>query len=146
MRIVINDHADVPETEIIVNCAGLDESLIKLLATLRAYDWKITGLKDGQTFLLDAASILYIESVDKRTFLYTRGAVYETPLRLYELEERLAGRAFFRASKASIVNFDQIQSLKPDFGGRIQVTMSNGEKLFVSRQYAPEIKRRLEGL
>ena len=34
--------------------------------------------------------MLYIESVDKRTFLYTEESVYETPLRLYELEERLA--------------------------------------------------------
>ena len=42
-----------------------------------------------------------------------------------------------------VVNFNQIQSLRPEFGGRMQLTMSNGESVFVSRQYVPDIKRKL---
>ena len=69
--------------------------------------------------------------------------MYETPLRLYELEERLESSDFFRASKSLIINFNQIQSLKPEFGGTMQVTMSNGERLTVSRQYAKSVKEKL---
>ncbi|RGC21068.1 hypothetical protein DXA09_11970 [Absiella sp. AM54-8XD] len=36
-----------------------------------------------------------------------------------------------------------MQSLRPDLDGRIQVTMKNDKKLFVSRQYAPILKKRL---
>ena len=69
--------------------------------------------------------------------------MYETPLKLYELAERLAPYDFFRAGKSMVVNFNQIQSLRPEFGGRMQLTMSNGESVFVSRQYVPDIKRKL---
>ena len=87
--------------------------------------------------------MLYIDTVDRRTFLYTSGGVYETPLKLYELSDRLASADFFRAGKSVVVNFRQIQSLRPELGGRMRLTMSNGELVFVSRQYVPEVKRRL---
>ena len=35
--------------------------------------------------------ILYIDTADKKTFLYTEKAVYESALRLYELEDALGG-------------------------------------------------------
>ncbi len=38
--------------------------------------------------------ILYIDTVDRKTFCYTNGAVYESALRLYELEDRLSGWIF----------------------------------------------------
>lgn len=49
-------------------------------------------MKDDQTFLLSPSSVLYIESVDKKTFIYCQKEVYETPLRLYELEEETGKR------------------------------------------------------
>lgn len=58
-------------------------------------------------------------------------------------EDRLESCDFFRASKSSIINFNRIQSLKPEFGGTMQVTMTNGERLNVSRQYAKQIKEKL---
>ena len=106
-------------------------------------DKKLTGHKENRTYLLDVNQILYIDTVEKKTFLYTEQEVYETPLRLYELEERLESCDFFRASKSSIINFNQIESLKPEFGGTMQVMMSNGERLNVSRQYAKVIKEKL---
>lgn len=36
-----------------------------------------------------------------------------------------------------------ISSLKSDIDRRIQVTLNNGEKLIVSRQYAEQLKERL---
>ncbi|MCL2353678.1 MAG: LytTR family transcriptional regulator, partial [Defluviitaleaceae bacterium] len=110
-----------------------------------ALDFKLTGTRDDQTHILDASAILYIDTVDKKTFLYTKGAVYETSLRLYELEEQLYNGDFFRASKSSIVNFNKIKSLKSDIDGRIILVMENGERLVVSRQYAVFIKNKLGG-
>ena len=143
MKISIQEGPEFPETEVVIRCLRTDAQILKMLATLRVFDRKITGYREGQTFLLDAGNILYIDTADKRTFLYTSGAVYETPLRLYELEERLSACDFFRASKSTIVNFNEIKSMRPDFGGRMQLTMSNGERVFVSRQYVPVIKEKL---
>lgn len=131
------------ETEILVKCREVDAQIMKMAASLRSFDKKVTGFREGQTFLLDAEEILYVDTADKRTFFYTAEGVYETPLRLYELEERLSGCGFFRASKSSIVNFDQIRSMRPDFGGRMRLTMTNGEAVYVSRQYVQTIKQKL---
>ena len=142
MKIVINENPALLETEVVVNCRQ-DEQILKVIASLRVFDQKVTGTVNGQTFLLSPSEILYIDTVDKKTFLYTEGAVYETPLKLYELEEKLVAEDFFRASKSSIINFGRIKSLRPDFGGRMILTMSNGEQLAVSRQYALTIKTKL---
>lgn len=143
MKITINENADVDELEVIINCSQADNRVLRIIASLRSLDNKLIGMKDDQTFLLSHGSVLYIESVDKKTFIYCQKDVYETPLRLYELEDKLSGSGFFRASKSAIINLSQVRSLCPDLGGRLLVTMNNGEKMLVSRQYTASIKEKL---
>jgi len=50
---------------------------------------------------------------------------------------------FFRSSKSQILNIAKIETLCPDFGGRIEVTMENGYQLIVSRQYAKIFKKKV---
>lgn len=143
MKIHINENDTNTETVITINCKRTDESILKMLAMLRIFDQKITAQKEGETFLLDASEILYIESVDKKTFSYTNHDVYETPFRIYELEERLKDCDFIRISKSAVVNFNQIRSLRQEMGGRMRLTMNNGELIIASRQYVPVIKAKL---
>ena len=143
MKIVINENRAIDETEIIINCRHADEQVLRICAGLRMFDKKVTGMHDSQTFLLSAAEILYIESVDRKTFIYTGSQVYETPLKLYEMEDRLAGEDFIRASKSCILNFEKVKSLRGDFGGRLLCALENGESIYVSRQYATVIKQKL---
>ena len=143
MKIIINENSGIDETEIIINCRGVDEQIMRICAGLRVFDKKVTGLLDGQTFILSASEILYAESVERKTFLYTAHQVYETPLRLYELEERLAGEDFIRATKSCVLNFAKVKSLRGDFGGRMLCTLDNGEAIAISRQYAGVIKQKL---
>ncbi len=143
MKIRIEEDPSAEDLEITIRCRQTGESVIRILEMLRMTDQKLTGHRDGRTYILDVEQIFYIDTVEKRTFLYTEQEVYETPLRLYELEGRLESCDFFRASKSSIINFNQIQSLKPEFGGTMQVIMNNGERLNVSRQYAKQIKEKL---
>lgn len=81
--------------------------------------------------------------MERKTFCYTSDRVYELELRLYELEEKYGAMDFMRISKSLIVNLQRISSLKPDFGGKILATLENGEKLYISRQYAPVLKEKL---
>ena len=143
MKIIINEDALIEETEIIINCKKGDSEVYKMLAVLRSFDQKLTGTKEGQTFIIDAADVMYCESVDKKTFIYTKDETYETVLRLYELEERLSGGDFFRASKQNIINLSKIVSMRPEFSGKIEVTLQSGERLYVSRQYVPILKTKL---
>ena len=143
MKITINETAAIEETEIIINCREGDAEVYKMIAILRSFDQKLTGTKDGRTFIIDALDVLYCESVDKKTFIYTTDDIFETPLRLYELEERLSHGDFFRASKQNIINISKIVSMRPEFSGKIEVTLQNGERLYVSRQYVPTLKSKL---
>lgn len=143
MKVQIEESTEYTDTEIIIRCREVNDHVAKIVSLVRSYDKKITGTADGDTHILDIESILYIDTVDKKTFLYLENQVYETSFKLYELEERLGGSDFFRASKSAIINFNQIVSLRPDFGGRMLVQMSNGEKLNVSRQFVPTIKKKL---
>lgn len=143
MQIVLEEEPGRREVQVTIRCGRADGQVQKLLALLRTLDEKITGQRDGQTYLLEMEEVLYMDTVDKRTFLYTAEGVFETPLRLYELEERLGPYDFFRASKSAIVNFGAIQSLRPDLGGRLRLTLRNGEAVYVSRQYAQGLKKRL---
>ena len=143
MKITIQENERLEETEVIIHCRQADDETMRLVAALRSLDRKLTGTKDGRTFVVDPVSVLYFESVDKKTFVYTESEVLETSLRLYELEDRLP-RDFFRASKSTIINISRIKSIMPDFGGRLEVTLINGERLLVSRQYAHDLKIKLE--
>lgn len=143
MKITINENSSLTDTEIIINCKNADENILKMIASLRIYEHKLTGTKDNKTFIIDANEVLYCDTVDKKTFIYTQNEVFETGLKLYELEERLSSNDFFRASKSTVINLAKIKSLMPDFGGRLSVTLENGEKLNISRQYVPYIKQKL---
>jgi len=143
MKITINENVNIKETEIIINCRQTDEQILRICAGLRILDKKVTGTHNGQTFILNASDILYVETVDRKAFIYTERQVYETPLKLYELEERLAGEEFIRATKSCVLNFSKVKSLRGDFGGRMLCVLENGETITVSRQYAIVIKQNL---
>ncbi len=146
MKITLNQDPAFSETEIIVNCPLADEDILRLIAMLRVYQRKLVGVLDGEQHLLDVKDVLYIDTADKRTFLYTGTAVYESALRLYELENNLKELDFLRVGRSAIVNFRKIRSIRPELGGRLLVTMDNGEQVYVSRQYAGEMKEKLREL
>jgi len=132
-----------PEIEIVIQCPEATEEVHKIASYLRTFGDKLNGAKDGATHLIDRHDVFYFESVDKRCFVYAANDVYETDLKLYEIEGRLTDAGFFRNSKSQILNIAKIKSLCPDFGGRIEAIMENGEKLVISRQYSKLLKERL---
>ncbi|HAR86733.1 MAG TPA: histidine kinase, partial [Clostridium sp.] len=89
MKIIINEVEDIEDVEIVINCKTIDENVTRIISKLKALEEKITGNKDGKIFILDTNEIFYFESVDKKTFIYMDKEVFQTHLRLYELEERL---------------------------------------------------------
>lgn len=143
MKITLNQDPAFPETEVIINCPQADEDILRLVAMLRIHQKKLVGTLEGEQHLLDVRDILYIDTVDKRTFLYTGKTVYECALRLYELEGGLQNLDFLRVGRSAIVNFRRIRSIRPELGGRLLLTMENGEQLYVSRQYAVAMKEKL---
>ena len=143
MNVTITENPALDDIEVSVACPRIDERVQRIVSALGALDRALVGERDGATYRLDVDDVCYAETVDGKTFLYTADAVYQTPLKLYELEERLAGTEFVRASKQMLVNFDHVASIRPALNARLQLMLDNGEAVIVSRQYAPVIKRKL---
>lgn len=143
VKITIHSGQAISETEVTIVCNQLTPEIEKIISMLHMLDMQLTGIKNGEIFMIDISKVLYIDTVDKKTFIYTKDSMYETNLRLYELEEQLIQANFFRANKSCIINFKQIVSLKADIDRRIRVTMSNNEQLIISRQYTGYVKERL---
>jgi DNA-binding LytR/AlgR family response regulator len=144
MKITITTDDRCAETEITVKCNRMGDDIEKLLAAIRMLDMKLTGRRDGRQHIIDAADVMYIESTDKHTFLYTLTDVYESPFRLYELESKLADRDFLRASKHCLFNINHILPIEPYFDRRLILAMPQDIKLVVSRQYSAAVKQKLE--
>lgn len=144
MKVIINEDENNNEIEIIINCKTIDDTVVKLISKLKEEDNVVTGSKNGRVYVIKLDSILYFESVDKRTFIYTKDDVYECNLWLYEVEEKFGSRHFFRASKSTVINITKISVINPVIGGRIEVLLENKEKLIVSRQYVPVLKAKLD--
>lgn len=143
MKIEIYVDEAAEDLQISVTCKQLTPDVEKLLATLRMMNRQLTARKGDEIYLLDIAQIIYIESVDRKCFIYTSKEIYESDFRLYELEQQLEEYGFFRVSKSFLIHLQSIQSLKADINRKIRVTMSNGEQIIASRQYADGLKKRL---
>ena len=143
MKISINIDPLLSDTEIVVNCSALTPETESIIAALRIMDSQITVIKGDESIILDISKIAYIESVDRKTFVYTDSECYETKMKLYEMEERLCGSGFLRISKSCLVRLRFIRSITAELDRRLRLTLENGEQMIVSRQYADELKRRL---
>ena len=136
MKITVHTDTDEKETHIHVTCPEMTPEIERILSMLHMLNKQLAGYKAGEMYLIEAVDVLYIDTADKKTFLYTKSEVYE-------LEEQLEDADFFRANKSCIINFRHIASLKSELNRRLLVTMTNGEKLIVSRQYAEYMKEKL---
>ena len=143
MKINLDIDGKYDDTEVIIRAPHLNNDIERIVAMMRMIDMQIAVRKDGETFLLETDKILYVEAVDRKTFVYTSSNAYESELKLYELEQELVERDFLRISKQSIVNLRKIKSLKADVNRKIRITLANGEQIVVSRMYSDELRRKL---
>ncbi|MBP3567768.1 MAG: LytTR family transcriptional regulator DNA-binding domain-containing protein [Lachnospiraceae bacterium] len=143
MKISIDIDSTKQDTEIQISCKNLTPEIEKIIATLRMLNQQIMVEKDQETYILDVTKIMYVEAVDRKTFVYTKEDCFESKLKLYEMEERLEESGFCRVSKSCLIQLRRIKSLKSDMDRKLKVTLENGERIIVSRQYAEEIKRKL---
>ncbi len=143
MKIVIEEINQGEEEQIIIRCNKIDDNILRMVSQLKLDQRKLAGIKDGNITMIDPANVYYFEGIDNKVFLYCKQSVYETKLKLYEIEEDYNRTNFFRASKSIILNIAKIKSISPAYSGRFEALLFNGEKVVISRQYVPELKKKL---
>ena len=135
MKLLIEQSPDCKETEIRISCRSVDEKLNRIIEQIRLCALCLVVEKDGLSIPIALEEIFYFDSVDNRTFLYKEADVYPCEKKLYELEEELARTSFVRVSKNCILNTAVVASVRAQFSGRLEATLTNGEKILISRHY-----------
>ena len=140
MRVIIEEIAEHEEEQIIIRCKKLTSKHYKAIDMLQAQDFVIAYKGNGM-FKIDTDDILYLETVDKKVFLYTASEVYDVKQTLAEVVKYLSGD-FLRISRNVVLNWHKLDSLKPLLNGRLEAALENGEKLIISRQYVSGLKQK----
>lgn len=133
------------DDELILRYQNLNQEVEHIMNFMSFSEKKLVGTKDGFQIVVDVKQILYIESVDRKTFVYLEDDVVRVEYTLTQLERMLNSLRFFRCSKSMIMNIDKVKVLDSLASNRIDATMCNGEHIIISRTYASEFRRRLKG-
>lgn len=141
MKIEIDINEEYSDVSVQIKAPRISQDIEKMISMMRMINMQLAVKRNDETYLLDTDRILYIESVERNTFVYTEDALYESDLKLYEIEQELLKQNFIRISKQSIINLRKIKSLKADVNRKIRVTLINDEQVLVSRMYANELRK-----
>ena len=126
--------------EVIIKYHAMTELIDSIINYINRQEEKWVVCKDGQQFVISPQNVIYLESVDGITYLYTDEDVYRTGLSLAAAEAAYMEEGYFRCSKSMVINIYRIQKLKSEPGNRIDAMMDNGEHVIISRRYAKELR------
>lgn len=145
MKLTVEEDEKLTETEITIKCKKKDEKIEKLIEMIGTYYINVNGKKDGENYRLSLDDIYYFEAVENRVFAYVKKDVYEVNYKIVELEEVLKNTSFIRISRTVILNILKIERVSTLVNGRILANLDNGEKIIITRLYAKEFKKKLQG-
>ena len=112
MKIRIEVDETALENEVVIRCAGLTKEvqlIQQALSEIAAGNQRFIFYKGETEYYIELDEILFFETDDGMINVHTADDVYQTKLKLYELEERLPGY-FMRVSKSAILNVNKIYS------------------------------------
>lgn len=131
------------EEEIIIKTYDENAEWVQYVYGINSRNISIVGMYEGRTYKISLKDIYYFESVDGKTFIYSKTYVFSCKLKLYEIEDICSDHMFFRVSKAMIVNAKMIENIRPSLSGRFEMILNNGEKIMVNRHYVTQLKEKL---
>lgn len=143
MKVTLEQDITIEDMEVLIRYAARNQTVKKLETFLSSMDRTVKCSVDSQELWVNASDIFYMESVDNQTFVYSESAVYRTGKRLYQLLQELEPAGFVQVSKFCILNLNVLESIRPLMNSRMEATLSNGEKVNVTRKYVKTIREKL---
>lgn len=136
----MRERQDLSNPEVTIEYRDLTENVKRVSDFVRSVDQSITCRKNDEEFSIPVNDIFYVESVDKKAFVYCESEVYQSGLRLIELEEVLARAGFVRVSKSAILNVEKLRGVKNLANSKLEALLVNDERICVSRKYLKDIR------
>ena len=145
IRIEIDDN--LTEEEIVIRCRTLNEDVLSIQKNISEAintRMQLNVIKGDAEYYITLEEILFFETDGSMVAVHTKGQIYETKLRLYELEEMLPGM-FMRVSKSTILNTTKIRAIHKNITGASEVEFIGSNKLaFLSRNYFKPLMSKIE--
>ncbi len=103
---------------------------------------KVLNIKDrGQIFRVDVDDIERIDAAGDYMCIYTADQTLILRETMKDLEKRLDPRKFQRIHRSTIVNLDNIKSVKPHTNGECFLVLGSNTQVKVSRSYREVVAR-----
>jgi len=90
--------------------------------------------------LVDYNDIIYIEIIERFTFIHTSDRVFTVTYTLEHYEKKLPSKDFFRVNRSTIINLSKIQDIIFWFGNRFKILLTNGKEIISSREKSRFLK------
>ena len=146
MKLIRTKEENLGENYLELHYNKIDDETNAVLDRLRDTLRYIEGICDEKKVTIALTDIFYIETVDRKTYAYTKDACVEIKEALRDILEEYSGIGFARISKSTIVNIYKIKKLQGDLNMRVIIFLKNDEKLVMNRSYKNEFYERLNKL
>ncbi len=147
MKVKIEIETQLAEAEVIIRCPQLDDTIVNLQNHIvqQANGDRCLTLHRGDTeYYVKVADIYFFETEGKVIHAHTADNIFETQLKLYELEEQLPA-AFMRISKSTIANLDYVYSITRNLTASSVIEfVGSNKKALVSRSYYKSVTERIK--
>lgn len=140
MKLILTEQLNLPETEVEIRYKEFNTEIKNLIKHVEQNEQYLYGTDNGRQYRVLVDDIFYAESVDRKTFIYTKSKVFRCELKLYQLLDKLKDADFVQASKYCIININMLDNIQTLFNSRMEGTLLNGEKITISRTYIPGIR------
>ena len=146
MKLIKTKEENLEENYLELHYSKIDDETNAVLDRLRDTLRYIEGTCEEKKVTIALTDIFYIETVDRKTYAYTKDACVEIKEALRDILEEYSGIGFARISKSTIVNIYKIKKLQGDLNMRVIIFLKNDEKLVMNRSYKNEFYERLNKL
>ena len=146
MRLIKTKEENLDENYLELHYDEIDSETAAVLERLRPALKYIEGKRDGKRLTLPLTDMFYFETVDRKTFGYTRDICIEVKETLQSIIDEYENAGFVRISKSSIVNLYKIKRLQGNLNMRTMIYLKNDECLVMNRGYRTEFYKALDKL
>ncbi len=146
MKFIKTREENIEENYLELHYDTIDEETKAVLDRLRDTLRYIEGTTEKGKVTVALTDIFYIETVDRKTFAYTKDTCIEIREALRDIIEEFENIGFVRISKSAVVNIYKIQKLQGDINMRVIIYLKNGEQLIMNRSYRNDFYDKLNKL
>ena len=143
MRLVLCERQELENPEVTIAYREMTANVTRVAEFVRSVDQTVLCKKESEEVAVPVSDIFYVESVDKKAFVYCESEVFQSGFKLYELENILMQAGFVRISKSAILNLEKLKGVKTLVNSRLEAILTNGERVCVTRKYLKDIKEAL---